>query len=593
MSLSAAGVAAIFACNGAGSGSGMCGTIHNLQVSQNGSAYYPMAITSGSLNNGDCVSISVVSSVATLVDAGGACTTGGGGGTVTPSAQFDVPYYSGTGTSSTLSGTGNFLLTGPTGSTPTLGLGTGGNNGIFQANGTSGGFDAPACTAFNCFQSPNGGMYASQFTWKQSGAPSLSASGTAAVYADTSASPPPVLHVSINGGAYAGVATFAGALTNGDCVSINSVGNFVDFGGPCGGGSGSGTINNSAQFDIPYYSAAGSSNVLSGTGNLLIAGPTGSTPTIGLGTGGNSGTFQANGTGGGFNSPSCTAFNCHQAPLGGMYALNFDATNYIQSGNNTGSGFSPPPLVGGDSFHPGAMFFSIGAGTELVCTMNPCSSSSTSGGSGWVSLAAGGVTFLNSLAGSLTLACHNTASTGDNCTITPAGTTITIATPQPLATSSGVTFGSVISTSVFNSSGSGITFQNSSGSFQVNSSGTVSASGVGTFNGGVSAPNTAFGAIQTTGGINACSGSGCTGGSAYAVAGSEVINSSGEFVSGAGVNTSGTVEAAFVYSTGNIAANSLFAVGPFGGPYSFGVSCSTGTVNLTTFTVVGGIVVHC
>lgn len=56
------------------------------------------------------------------------------------------------------------------------------------------------------------------------------------------------------------VVTTTGTLTSGDSVSIDVNGNFIDS----GFAGGPGTTNNAAQYDVPYYSAAGSANTLSG-----------------------------------------------------------------------------------------------------------------------------------------------------------------------------------------------------------------------------------------------------------------------------------------------------------------------------------------
>ncbi len=64
--------------------------------------------TSGSLTNGDCVSID---SDGNLVDAGGACTTGGGGGTVSAGTAGQLAYYPSNGTTVAGTTTGAGVLT--------------------------------------------------------------------------------------------------------------------------------------------------------------------------------------------------------------------------------------------------------------------------------------------------------------------------------------------------------------------------------------------------------------------------------------------------------------------------------------------------
>jgi hypothetical protein len=51
--------------------------------------------------------------------------------------------------------------------------------------------------------------------------------------------------------------TASGTFTNGDCVSVNSGGAFVDSGGACGGGGGSGTVTSAAANALAYYASAG------------------------------------------------------------------------------------------------------------------------------------------------------------------------------------------------------------------------------------------------------------------------------------------------------------------------------------------------
>ena len=64
------------------------------------------------------------------------------------------------------------------------------------------------------------------------------------------------------------VGTSSGALTNGDCVSINA-GNFVDAGGPCTVGGGGGTVTAGTAGQMTYY--ATSSTVVSGNANATIS----------------------------------------------------------------------------------------------------------------------------------------------------------------------------------------------------------------------------------------------------------------------------------------------------------------------------------
>lgn len=70
------------------------------------------------------------------------------------------------------------------------------------------------------------------------------------------------------------VATTTGTLTNGNCVSINSTGDFVDAGAVCGaGGGGSGTVSSGTTNGVAYYT--GSTTVASTaaptSGQIIVA----------------------------------------------------------------------------------------------------------------------------------------------------------------------------------------------------------------------------------------------------------------------------------------------------------------------------------
>jgi hypothetical protein len=76
------------------------------------------ATTSGSLTNGNCVSIGASGN---LVDAGGPCTTGGGGGTVSAGTANQLAYYASTGTVvSGLASAANGVLVTDGGSVPSI-----------------------------------------------------------------------------------------------------------------------------------------------------------------------------------------------------------------------------------------------------------------------------------------------------------------------------------------------------------------------------------------------------------------------------------------------------------------------------------------
>jgi hypothetical protein len=91
-----------------------------------------------------------------------------------------------------------------------------------------------------------------------------------------------------------------------------------------------------------------------------------------------------------------------------------------------------------------------------------------------------GVTSLHSLTGALTI-----AGTANEVTVTPSGSTIILATPQAIATSSSPTFANVTTPGVFQSSVTGLStgFQiSNNNAFLVNGNGTVSIGSTGGIN---------------------------------------------------------------------------------------------------------------
>lgn len=83
----------------------------------------------------------------------------------------------------------------------------------------------------------------------------------------------------------------------------------------------------------------------------------------------------------GWSTINCTLYNCFQATnsgssafTGGMAALSFTASNYIQSGNSSGA----PSPTSGDTFHAGALYWDTSSTAEKVYN-----------GSAWISLGGG------------------------------------------------------------------------------------------------------------------------------------------------------------------------------------------------------------
>lgn len=430
---------------------------------------------------------------------------GGGSGTVSAASQFQLAYYPGAGTTTTVAGNAALLFN-P--ATPQISFA-----GNYQTNGASFGFNASTCNLTNCVQVPLGGVTGKWATvtdsvfFVEEVTPVISSAGQSRLYMDNASH---LVMISQNAGPYAPL-----------------------------GGSGSGTINVGSQFQIPYYSANPTGTTLSGNGGFLYS-PAANQVTL-------TGFFLSSGATGGFTAPTDTAYNTIQAVSGGVLARNGTFLKYIQTGHNSGA----PSMSTGDSVNAGTMYWDDGLGAERVWN-----------GSSYNTLSTGGISSLNSLTGTLNITCNLATS----CTITPFGTTIQISAPQPLGTASGVTFASVIANGVFNSSVTGgtIGFQTSNGNFQVNGNGAVSAAGAGTFNGGVSAANTASTAMQTTGGVSACTSGGCSGGTAFSVVGSPIITSSGFYLGRLNMTLSG---------------NSVIYTGPGGNFYtrttgaSSGISC--------------------
>jgi hypothetical protein len=80
----------------------------------------------------------------------------------------------------------------------------------------------------------------------------------------------------------ANVATAAGTLTNGHCVSIDSNSNFVDAGGACTVGGGGGTVNAGTSGQVAYY--ASSTNAVSGSSGLGLSSTQVTSMAVGLGS---------------------------------------------------------------------------------------------------------------------------------------------------------------------------------------------------------------------------------------------------------------------------------------------------------------------
>jgi len=190
------------------------------------------------------------------------------------------------------------------------------------------------------------------------------------------------------------------------------------------------------------------------------------------------GVYSSTGASGGFNVTTATAYNAVQAALGGMQALSFTASNYVQTGNHSGV----PTVTTSDAFHAGAMYWDTGVGCEEIYN-----------GSTWACTTTGS----SSAAGSNTNVQYNNggAFAGSN-NFTWNNSTGVLA---------------VTGTYTASNTGTNITFQNSGGNFQVNAAGAVSAAGIFSSTGGSGGfnvtGNTSANSIQTVGGITAGSSS--------------------------------------------------------------------------------------
>ena len=345
-------------------------------------------------------------------------------------------------------------------------------------------------TNYNAIQAPGGGMAAKSFTatayvqvGSASGPPTPTGSGpgtdsfhAGALSWDTSGTPGLKVY---NGTSWVAVGG-SGATTPGNpvnSVQINSAGSFGGF------------------------------STLTYTGQVLyMVGPGSGSAGLSL----TSGFIQADG---GFLT-SASATNAIQAPNGGSTGKWLTATDslfFVQEA-------APALSAGGQS-----RVYMDSATHALMVSQNGAAYTPLVGGG------SSGVTSLNGLNGALSL-----QSTANRIIVQPLGTTITLSTPQDIATTSIVNFQGVNVTSAFASSASGssYTFQNSNYNFLVNGNGAVSAAGVVASTGGSGGfnvtGNSAINSIQTVGGMNASQG--------YQVAGTTVINSFGQIVAPAGIN---------------------------------------------------------
>ena len=256
--------------------------------------------------------------------------TGGGGGGCTPGGvNKSVQINNGSGGC-----TGDNLFTYTSGTSVSLG------NASFDTVGTTAGFDATTCTAFNCLQAPLGGLYGKLYSFLETGAPTGAGAGGANVYADSSAH---MLKWSENSGSFYTLGVYSGAIVSGNCVSFNisaGVTALVDAGGPCTTGGGGGTVASSSVGQVAVYTAATTVTGSAGltfnttTGVLSVSGGSGPGITMAQVSLSAAGVFQLLSASSNLDLTIATAYNSIQIPAGGIgNTLSGTFVNYVQPGS--------------------------------------------------------------------------------------------------------------------------------------------------------------------------------------------------------------------------------------------------------------------
>ncbi len=438
-------------------------------------------------------------------------------------------------------------------------------NGYMQADA---GFLSGACTRYNCFQAASnisgsliGGMAARSF------------SATTYIEAGNSSGiPTATTGDTFNAGAMFWDTTGAGGM------KVYNGSAWVSLAGGSGAPGGS---NTSVQFNSSG-TFGGDTFFFYNTGTHLVTVVTPSSTTAGLAVG--PGYIQSDA---GFLSGSCNRYNCFQATstisgtlTGGMAAVSFTATKYVQAGNYTGTVASGPPLTTSDTFQAGALSYNTTTGCLAVYSGSAWGCTGGGGGSGTPGGANTNVQYNNSgsFGGSGNFIWNNTLA---QLTITGIGgstDTMNAGANYVNSLDSGVAGHTLWALAKFsgagilklsNGTGTGgidgngatilatatdgqvqgvlykatntatnLTFANSNANFLVNGAGAVSAVGVfsatGPTGGFNVTNNNANNSFQSTGGINL--GVGGTGFGGLWINGSGVINGVGYFV-GPGVST--------------------------------------------------------
>src|SRR5579859_3087661 len=208
-------------------------------------------------------------------------------------------------------------------------------------------------TPYNSVQAPSGGMLAKAFV------------GTSYIQSGHGVGDPTAL---------VGNTIVPGTLYYNDTSSCEMVYNGSAF--VCLSASGGGSVagsNKQVQFNNTGAFGASSHFTWDNTAQLLTVTGIASTAGIAVATGfiqSDGGIIATSGT--------CLLSNCVQAPTGGMTALSFSATKYVQAGNSNGA----PAATSGDAFHPGALYWDLGSHALQVYNESAA----------WVAVATGGAT---------------------------------------------------------------------------------------------------------------------------------------------------------------------------------------------------------
>jgi hypothetical protein len=162
-----------------------------------------------------------------------------------------------------------------------------------------------------------------------------------------------------------------------------------------------------------------------------------------------------------------TSYQTVNIPNGGVYSRSGHFAQYIHLGGNAGV----PTGTTGSSVPTNGQFY-------YDTSLNKFRAYENGSWKDMITTVASGVSSVNSLTGALSL-----VGTVNQVNVNSSGTTITLALPQSISTSSTPTFNGVVSTLAFNAnvSGSTIAFQTSSSTFSVDGNGNMSF--VGTANG--------------------------------------------------------------------------------------------------------------